>query len=1353
MGIFSLSLASAYAQLTSFANLSNFWSLFDTAFGSSYDFVTATSFRSQWQTGDFSLFPQIEIVSGDVLGSANGAYAISTNRIYLSDQFVSSASQQSLEAVILEEFGHFVDAQVNQTDTAGDEGEVFSGVVRGVSLSEAELSRIKAEDDHGIMSLGDQLITIERAAPTILTVTTTADQNDGVTTDSLSLREAILIANANPNTDYEIRLTGGLTYNLTANGINEDAGKTGDLDITSRNNVLNIVSLGTQQAIINASNLLNRDRVVDVLNGGKLSLQKVVVTGGLSGDGGGVQVNFTGFLDLYNTAIRNNKADRYLSASSFGGSGAGISNRGSLYLRNSIISNNSTYGTVFGNGVYNFGTMIAVNAIINNNTGGDGGGIYSSGSLTVVNTTVAGNIAEDGGGIYGSGSATLINTTISGNSSSSTGGGIYIGSGTMNFVNSTVTNNIADDLDSFSSKDRGGGIYAYGGTTVNLKNTIIAGNVAFGNEGNDFAGSGVFNANNYNLIGDPSIYDFFGFIGTVGSGTDIIDPNPGLGPLQYNGGLTETHALLPGSPAIDAGNNNLIPVDSEDIDGDGDTTEPIPYDQRGLLRVVGTRIDIGAVERQITIASSNNDNFTNRSILLLSNNSVIAVGNNANATGEVGEPNHADISTPLNSLWWSWTAGGNGNVTISTNGSDFDTTLAVYTGTSVGSLTAIISNDDVNEGIERSSAVAFSVTNGITYQIAVDGYNEATGNINLTLNFTPNFPTISLAVSPANITEDGTPNLIYTFTRTGATTNGLTVNYSIAGTADATDYTGATPGTGKTITFAAGSATATLTIDPTADATIEANETVVLTLATGTGYTIGTATAATGTITNDDFPSITLAVAPASVLENGTTNLVYTFTRTGPTTSALTVNYGITGTADATDYTGATPGTGKTITFAAGSATATLTIDPTADTTIEANETVALTLATGTGYTIGTATAVTGTITNDDVAILPSITLAIAPVSVLEDGTPNLIYTFTRTGVTTSALTVNYSIAGTATATDYTGATPGTGKTITFLAGSATATLTIDPTADTAIETNETVALTLATGTSYTVGTTTAVTGTITNDDPTITLGLNYSGISEDSPSNFIYTFTRTGATTNSLTVNYSIAGTALSTDYTGATPGTNKTITFAAGSATATLTLDPTADTTLEPNETVILQLVSGTGYTIGTTAAQTATIINDDNTRNQQGTNGNSVLLGKNYSDYLTGGTGNDILNGAGNGDYLTGAAGNDTLTGGSGSDTFFFANANLGTDTITDFTPNEDTIFVSAQGFGSGLIAGNPLTQTQFILGSSATSASQRFIYNSTNGALSFDADGNGLGTAKPIATLNTGLGLTFEDIFVN
>ena len=114
-------------------------------------------------------------------------------------------------------------------------------------------------------------------------------------------------------------------------------------------------------------------------------------------------------------------------------------------------------------------------------------------------------------------------------------------------------------------------------------------------------------------------------------------------------------------------------------------------------------------------------------------------------------------------------------------------------------------------------------------------------------------------------------------------------------------------------------------------------------------------------------PIITLEVAPsAGVTEDGSANLVYTFHRSGPTTSALTVNYTVGGTATlGTDYTGiaATPAT-KTAIFAAHSSTAIVTVDPTTDTTIEADETVALTLAVGTGYTVGTTDAVVGTILN-----------------------------------------------------------------------------------------------------------------------------------------------------------------------------------------------------------------------------------------------------------------------------------------------------------------------------------------------------------------------------------------------------
>ncbi len=363
---------------------------------------------------------------------------------------------------------------------------------------------------------------------------------------------------------------------------------------------------------------------------------------------------------------------------------------------------------------------------------------------------------------------------------------------------------------------------------------------------------------------------------------------------------------------------------------------------------------------------------------------------------------------------------------------------------------------------------------------------------------------------------------------------------------------------------------------------------------------------------------VSLALATTSVQEDDALNLVYTFSRTGNISNALTVNYQVGGNAVlGNDYTqsGAASFTATTgsITFAAGAATAILTIDPTADSIIEGDETVALTLLNDLNYVVATPTAVTGTILNDDTP--PVISLALAVDAVVEDGSKNLVYTFTRSGKNLSALTVNYKIAGSASfvdsatvVRDYVQSgqasfnTSSKVGTMTFAAGSSTATLTIDPTADTILENNETVAVTIASGTNYTIGTTTAVTGTIIDDElPIVTLAIAPASVVEDGTTNIEYTFSRTGATTQALTVKFGVSGTALfNEDYTqtGATKfaATSGTITFAAGSTTAKLILDPKTDTTIEANETIGLTLQKSTGYNIGPTATITATILNDD-------------------------------------------------------------------------------------------------------------------------------------------------------------
>jgi len=147
-----------------------------------------------------------------------------------------------------------------------------------------------------------------------------------------------------------------------------------------------------------------------------------------------------------------------------------------------------------------------------------------------------------------------------------------------------------------------------------------------------------------------------------------------------------------------------------------------------------------------------------------------------------------------------------------------------------------------------------------------------------------------------------------------------------------------------------------------------------------------------------------------------------------------------------------------------------------------------------------------------------------------------------------------------------------------------------------------------------------------------------------------------------------------------------------------------------------------------------------------------GNDLLDGGTGNDTLTGGAGNDILTGGSGNDILVGGSGNDTLTGGIGSDRFTFNSRSEGIDRITDFSVIDDTIFVSASGFGGGLIAGAAIATNRFAIGIAATTSSQRFIYSTGNGSLFFDQDGIGAIAKIQIATLNTGLSLSNADIVV-
>jgi Ca2+-binding RTX toxin-like protein len=148
----------------------------------------------------------------------------------------------------------------------------------------------------------------------------------------------------------------------------------------------------------------------------------------------------------------------------------------------------------------------------------------------------------------------------------------------------------------------------------------------------------------------------------------------------------------------------------------------------------------------------------------------------------------------------------------------------------------------------------------------------------------------------------------------------------------------------------------------------------------------------------------------------------------------------------------------------------------------------------------------------------------------------------------------------------------------------------------------------------------------------------------------------------------------------------------------------------------------------------------------------NGNGSVNGSIGDDVLLGGDGKDTLSGNDGDDLIVGGAEDDLLTGGEGEDRFYFETPNEGIDTITDFNVSEDLIEVSGQNFGSDLVVGDVIDSTQFRIGSAAADSSDRFIYNSSDGALFFDADGNGSLAPIQIATLTIGLELTHENISV-
>lgn len=433
-------------------------------------------------------------------------------------------------------------------------------------------------------------------------VSASASPNDA--SGNISLRSAIeyLNANAAGGDTVNFSLPAGSTINLTLGQIEID-------------DSLALVGPGAGSLTVAQTSVLPA-RLFEVgsstaFSDPIVSMSGLTLTGGrvtgntMTGEAGAIE-NYGG-LTLSQMTLTHNSSVNAL--------GGAVVNRGSLSVTASTFSNNSA---VNGGAIWNWSTVTISDSTFSGNVSYYGGAIFNYSALTVNRSSFAANIATgpnvgslySGGAIYNNGgAATIIGSTFSGNTANGDGAGIMLQGGSLNVSNSTFAGN--------SAGFAGGGIMFYNNTgTATLINSTVANNTApYGGGIENFVGqfaiANTIVAGNTATTADPDVkgrfantdHDLIGIIGDatgfsasgpaaslIGTAANPLDPL--LGPLANNGGPTETMALLPGSPAINAGDDH-----PETTTGNHALVAPAA-DQRGKTRITPAdpQIDIGAYE-------------------------------------------------------------------------------------------------------------------------------------------------------------------------------------------------------------------------------------------------------------------------------------------------------------------------------------------------------------------------------------------------------------------------------------------------------------------------------------------------------------------------------------------------------------------------------------------------------------------------------------------------------------------------------------------------------------------------------------------------------------------------------------
>lgn len=514
-----------------------------------------------------------------------------------------------------------------------------------------------------------------------------------------------------------------------------------------------------------------------------------------------------------------------------------------------------------------------------------------------------------------------------------------------------------------------------------------------------------------------------------------------------------------------------------------------------------------------------------------------------------------------------------------TNGSDYGSiasSVTIPSGSSSAELEIIPLDDTAAEGVETLS---LSLNSGI-------GYVTGSPSLAAIKILDDDINTVSVTATDGTANENGDPGT-FTFTRTGDSTLPLLVHYSVSGTAaHGVDY----QALDGIVRFAPGATSVAVDILPFNDQLGEPSQDVVVQLRSSQAYLLGTSNRATVNLLDDnDPPLVAINLTDGGIAEGGTADTgTFRITTSGTGSGNITVNYTVSGTATAgADYTSLSGS------LSIGrNTTANITLTPVNDVLLEDAETVIVTLSPSAAYTVDLQDSVTAVIRDDD---RPMVNLSVLSASMSESSSGG--FYLSRTGATTSGLTVNYSLAGTASAGDDYSALSGSA---TIPAGSSGVQITVSPVNDSASEGLETLVMNLLPDSAYgiQVGSATLL---MTDNDSSFTSTLGFASASttaEEASGTGTILVNRGGSTAGASRVEYGvISATAQGSgvDFSLA----NGVLDFPPGSTQQAISFQVRDDEIPETPEAFVVQLRNATGASLVSNSTQHSLLILDNEPR----------------------------------------------------------------------------------------------------------------------------------------------------------